>query len=97
MTNYTVNYQAPSNHLQDRVILVTGAGQGIGKTASLAYAQHGATVILLDKQMKNLEATYDAIQAANYPEPLIFAMDLERYLPAARTFGWHSAQCHALQ
>jgi len=72
------NYQAPNDLLKDRVILVTGAGQGIGKTAALAFAEHGATVILLDKQIKNLEAAYDAIQAANYPEALIFAMDLEK-------------------
>lgn len=78
MTNSKANYQPSSNHLQARVILVTGAGQGIGKTAALAFAQHGATVILLDKQLKNLEATYDAIQAAHYPEALIFAMDLEK-------------------
>jgi NAD(P)-dependent dehydrogenase (short-subunit alcohol dehydrogenase family) len=71
-------YQATNNLLKDRVILVTGAGQGIGKTAALTFAKHGATVILLDKQIKSLEATYDAIEAANYPEALIFAMDLEK-------------------
>ena len=78
MTKYNASYQPSNNLLKDRVILVTGAGQGIGKTAALAFAQHGATVILLDKNTKNLESTYDAIQAANYPEALIFAMDLEK-------------------
>jgi len=72
------NYQAPHLHLHNRVILVTGAGKGIGQTAALAFAKQGATVILLDKNTKNLEATYDAIQAAGYPEALIFPMDLEK-------------------
>ena len=48
------NYQAPNQHLKDRVILVTGAGQGIGKTAALTFAQQGATVILLSRSTKNL-------------------------------------------
>jgi NAD(P)-dependent dehydrogenase (short-subunit alcohol dehydrogenase family) len=72
------NYQAPAKLLKDRVILVTGAGQGIGKTAALCFAQYGATVILLGKQVKKLEATYDEIQAAGYPEAVIFPMDLEK-------------------
>ena len=73
-----MNYQPPQNHLQDRVILVTGAGQGIGKTAALAFAAQGATVILLGRKVKKLEAVYDAIVAAGGPQPLIFPMNLEK-------------------
>ena len=72
------NYQAPANHLKDRVILVTGAGQGIGQTAALAFAKQGATVILLGRKVDKLEATYDAIKAEQYPEAIIFPMDLEK-------------------
>jgi NAD(P)-dependent dehydrogenase (short-subunit alcohol dehydrogenase family) len=72
------NYQAPNQHLKDRVILVTGAGQGIGKTAALTFAQQGATVILLGRSTKKLEATYDEIISEKNPEPLIFPMDLEK-------------------
>lgn len=64
--------------LKDRVILVTGAGQGIGACVATSYAQHGATVILLGRTQSKLEAVYDAIVAAQYPEPLIFTMDLEK-------------------
>lgn len=72
------NYQAPNQHLKDRVILVTGAGQGIGKAAALTFAQQGATLILLGRSTKKLEATYDEIVAEKNPEPLIFPMDLEK-------------------
>lgn len=73
-----MNYQPPHNHLQDRVILVTGAGQGIGKSAALAFAAQGATVILLGRKVKKLEAVYDAIETAGGPQPLIFPLNLEK-------------------
>jgi NAD(P)-dependent dehydrogenase (short-subunit alcohol dehydrogenase family) len=68
----------PHDLLAQRVILVTGAGQGLGKTAALCFAAHGATVILLDRQLKRLESVYDEIERAGYPQPLIFPMDLEK-------------------
>ena len=55
MDKFMQHYQAPENLLKDKIILVTGAGDGIGRMASLAYAQHGATVILLDKSLPRLE------------------------------------------
>ena len=70
------NYQAPHQHLKDRVILVTGAGQGIGKTAAIAFAAQGATVILTGRKVEKLEAVYDEIKAADHPEAVIFPLDL---------------------
>jgi NAD(P)-dependent dehydrogenase (short-subunit alcohol dehydrogenase family) len=71
------NYQAPHLHLKDRVILVTGAGQGIGQTAAMAFAKQGATVILVGRHQAKLEATFDAIQSQGSAEAFIFPMDLE--------------------
>lgn len=72
------NYQAPQDLLKDRVILVTGAGQGIGKTAALTFAAHGATVILHGKSTRKLEAVYDEIEAAGHPQPAIFPLNLDK-------------------
>lgn len=66
-----------SNALQDKVILVTGAGDGIGREAALHYARHGASVILLGRTVKKLEAVYDEIQAAGGPEPAIVPLDMK--------------------
>ena len=52
-------YSAPIDLLKGKTILVTGAGDGIGKAAALAYAQHGATVIMLGRTTSKLEALYD--------------------------------------
>lgn len=72
------DYTAPADLLQDRVILITGAGQGIGRETALACARHGATVVLHGRSVKKLEAVYDAIEEAGGPQPAIFPLDLEQ-------------------
>ncbi|WP_102797087.1 YciK family oxidoreductase [Bowmanella denitrificans] len=69
-------YQIPENALAGKVILVTGAGDGIGQAAALNYAKAGATVILLGRTVSKLEAVYDQIVQAGGPEPAIVPLDL---------------------
>lgn len=62
--------------LKDHVILITGAGGGLGGTAALALAKQGAHIILLDKSIPKLEKTYDAIVNAGATEPTLYPFDL---------------------
>src|SRR5690606_24757657 len=64
-----------------RVILVTGAGRGIGATAAKTFAAHGATVLLLGKTEENLNRVYDEIEAAGYPSGAVIPFNLETALP----------------
>ena len=69
-------YQPENTLLQGKTLLVTGAGDGIGRAAALSYANHGATVILLGRTVAKLESVYDEIEAAGDPQPAIFPLDL---------------------
>ncbi|MBO6849271.1 MAG: YciK family oxidoreductase [Marinobacter sp.] len=71
------DYQAPADLLKDRIIMVTGAGSGIGRAAARSFAAHGATVILLGRTVSKLESLYDEIEAAGHPKPAIVPMNLE--------------------
>jgi NAD(P)-dependent dehydrogenase (short-subunit alcohol dehydrogenase family) len=71
------HYQARPDLLNEKIILVTGAGSGLGRAAAISYAAHGATVILVGKTESKLEATYDTIIAAGGAEPALMAVDLE--------------------
>ncbi|MCK9609156.1 MAG: SDR family NAD(P)-dependent oxidoreductase [Methylomonas sp.] len=62
--------------LSNQVVLITGAGGGLGGTAALALAKQGAQVILLDKSIPNLERVYDAIVNQGGLEPVMYPFDL---------------------
>lgn len=81
MSETMKDYQARADLLKDRVILITGAGDGIGAAAARSCAAHGATVILLGRTTRKLEAIYDAIEAAGHPQAAIYPMNLEGAAP----------------
>ncbi len=74
ISDYTPTEQA----LDGKTILVTGATDELGHSLSTALAKLGATIILLDKSVKQLEKVYDDIEQNGGPQPAIFPLDIEK-------------------
>jgi NAD(P)-dependent dehydrogenase (short-subunit alcohol dehydrogenase family) len=70
------NFNATHDSFSGKTILITGAGDGIGKQLALECAQLNATVILLGRTVGKLEKVYDKIKAMNKQQASIFPIDL---------------------
>ena len=71
------NFSVTADTLKDKIILVTGAGDGIGKVAAKHFAAAGATVVLVGRTLAKLEKVYDEIEAAGHAQPAIYPLNLE--------------------
>lgn len=71
------SFLPPDNCLDGKTILVTGAGDGIGRVAALTYARYGATVLLLGRTSSKLEYVYDEIESLGGKQPAMLPMNLE--------------------
>jgi NAD(P)-dependent dehydrogenase (short-subunit alcohol dehydrogenase family) len=71
------NFMPRADELAGRVVAVTGAGGGLGRALALAAAAHGGEVLLLGRNMSQLEAVHTTIEAAG-GRASIAPLDLER-------------------
>lgn len=70
-------YSYPQGLLRDRIILVTGASDGIGRALAVHCAELGAQVILHGRNVGKLEKVYDKIESIGIaPRPSIAVLDL---------------------
>ncbi|MFN3308262.1 MAG: SDR family NAD(P)-dependent oxidoreductase [Anaerolineales bacterium] len=68
------------NGFQDQVVLITGAGRGIGKALAHAFAQRGAIVAANDITPLNLDPTVAEIQAEGR-RAKAYVFDIAKRLP----------------
>ncbi len=71
------DYDPSPNSHGERVVLVTGAGDGIGQAVAYALARQRATVCLLGRTLRKLERSYDQIVSAGGQKPALLPFDLE--------------------
>jgi NAD(P)-dependent dehydrogenase (short-subunit alcohol dehydrogenase family) len=75
-------FSPQDNALANKVILITGASDGIGRTAAKTYALLGAQLILLGRSQQKLESIHDEIESAGGLPPVIVPIDLEKSAPS---------------
>ncbi|PIJ51805.1 YciK family oxidoreductase [Erwinia sp. OLTSP20] len=82
-----MHYQPKQDLLQNRIILVTGASDGIGAEAAITYARYGAELVLLGRNDKKLRNVADRITQAGSGPVHYRLLDLDTATPE---------QCHML-
>jgi len=71
------NYTYADDVLRDRIILVTGASDGIGRALAVHAAGLGAQLVLHGRNVRKLKKVYDEIESlTSAPRPSIAVMDL---------------------
>ncbi|TDX59299.1 SDR family oxidoreductase [Orenia marismortui] len=77
--------------LKDKVIVITGAGSGLGRAMSVLFAQKGAKLILVGRGLDKLERTAEMVRdIEGYAD--IFAADITVYEEVKRLFKFVKAE-----
>ena len=72
---------------ENRYVMITGAGAGIGKELALTYAGQGASVILVDRNADVLEQTAELIRGTGR-EAISRVLDLSDSSAIEACFAW---------
>ncbi len=94
-------FEAPGGALKGKTILITGASDGIGKALTIECAAKGATVIMLGRSQKKLEAVHDEVVANGDQAPILVPLDFMKaeggvYLSLAEQIGEDFGQLDGL-
>lgn len=71
-------HPASPTELAGRIIAITGASSGIGRAVALDCARHGATVVLIGRNQRKLEAVLAEIDTQAPGDSTVAVLDLER-------------------
>ena len=72
--------------LQDKIVAITGGGDGIGKAAAKTFAKEGANVIILEINEDNAKNTVEGI-TADGGKAAYYKLDVSDYAAVAEVLG----------
>ncbi len=72
------DFRPGSDTLAGKRVLVTGAATELGSAVSLAAAESGAALLLLDRKQRMMDSLCDEISRRGLPEPLTIEFDMLR-------------------
>ena len=73
------NLMLRENALQDKVIVVTGGGTGLGKSMSEIFSQLGASVVIASRKKEVIEKTANEISSLTGNKVLPVVCDVRKY------------------
>jgi 3-hydroxy acid dehydrogenase/malonic semialdehyde reductase len=64
--------------LQGKIVLVTGAGSGIGRSTAIAFAREGSRLLICGRRLEPLEELQQTLAAAGAPSVHVFPLDVQK-------------------
>ncbi len=74
----TIDYTPRPQVMDGRIVLVTGATSGIGRSVAIGLAEQGASVVLLGRSREKLASACEAIESGPGPAPMGVEADFEK-------------------
>ena len=72
---------------KDKIVMVTGAGSGIGRATAIKFAEHGAAVMVCDLDITKASDTADMIKAAGNGSAQVIRLDVSDSASVAQTIA----------
>jgi NADP-dependent 3-hydroxy acid dehydrogenase YdfG len=79
--------------LKNKVVLITGAGSGLGRALAQVFCQEGCRVFGLGRQQKSLEETANIINSENFTYHVVDVLDYDKLVS---TFNKVFEKYHAI-
>jgi len=73
---HITQFQRAVSNLEDRIVFITGASSGIGKSCAVAFARAGARLILTARRAERLEALAHELKSRFSTESLTISLDV---------------------
>ena len=83
-------------NLKGKVIVITGAGSGIGRETAIVASKVGAKIIMLDISEEGLNGTMALLEGSGHSRYIINLCDNEQIAPLVKTISEDNGKIHGI-